>query len=305
MKKYQRREAFCIICNKIRPVKKRVEDKCICTKCYRPPKQKCSVCSKLDKVFKYINSRPVCPKCIRERCAICDKVKQVAIRINENSICPKCNKSKCVVCGEINTIKKRTEGGYICIRCYQNPKEKCVSCGKKDFVKTRIDGEPLCWKCNSDFCYICKREKPIYIRSGSGNPICRSCSIRIKRQKDNSFRIKEALRSALHRAFNNYLTVGKELLSTEYGINYKAIIEHLGECPDKEKYHIDHIYPLAAFDFNDPFEIWAAFHPENHRWLDQKENLIKNAKYDHNKFIEYLNVKKVEYMEDNNYHVFT
>jgi hypothetical protein len=37
--------------------------------------------------------------------------------------------------------------------------------------------------------------------------------------------------------------------------------------------------PLSAFSFNDPFEIWAAFHPENHRWLKKEENLSKNVTF--------------------------
>lgn len=97
-----------------------------------------------------------------------------------------------------------------------------------------------------------------------------------KLKRDQRFKIKQNLRSRLHTAFQHYTNTGKTKTSDEYGINYQVIIEHLGPCPGKrEDYHIDHIIPLSAFDFDDPEQIKAAFAPENHRWCLVEENLSK------------------------------
>ncbi len=85
------------------------------------------------------------------------------------------------------------------------------------------------------------------------------------------------LRLALYRAFENYSKTGKIKLSCEYGIDYKAIIEHLKPFPkDIKNYHIDHIIPLSLFDFNNSEHIKKAFAPKNHQWLLAQENLEKS-----------------------------
>jgi len=89
-------------------------------------------------------------------------------------------------------------------------------------------------------------------------------------------------------AFKYHLK-SKKYSSTYYDIDYDAIIQHLGSCPGKRKgYHIDHIFPISAFDFNNLLHIKAAFSPENHQWLRSKDNLIKSNTYDKKDFAEYL-----------------
>lgn len=104
---------------------------------------------------------------------------------------------------------------------------------------------------------------------------------REKRRKyyRNNFhnKISILLRNSFCRALKHYSKTGKIKFSCEYGINYKAIIEHLKPLPkDIENYHVDHIIPLCRFDFNNPEHIKIAFAPENHQWLTIKENLEKN-----------------------------
>ena len=68
--------------------------------------------------------------------------------------------------------------------------------------------------------------------------------------------------------------------SKKYGINYKAIIEHLKPFPENiSEFHIDHIKPLCSFNLEDPEEIKIAFAPENHQWLTIQENLSKGGRY--------------------------
>lgn len=89
------------------------------------------------------------------------------------------------------------------------------------------------------------------------------------------------LRARLVHAFRDYSTKGKQRSSDEYGIDYIAIIHHLGPCPgNREEWHIDHIKPLSLFDFDDPEQIKQAFAPENHQWLLARDNLEKHNKYE-------------------------
>ncbi len=103
--------------------------------------------------------------------------------------------------------------------------------------------------------------------------------LRKKRKTDSIFAIRERLRGRLKSALRVYSKNGKVKTSDEYGINYKAIINHLRPFPrDKHLYHVDHKKPLSSFNFNDPEQIKLAFAPENHQWLLIKENLSKGTK---------------------------
>jgi Zn-finger nucleic acid-binding protein len=89
------------------------------------------------------------------------------------------------------------------------------------------------------------------------------------------------LRTRVYHAFTSFSEKGKVRPADEYGINYAAILQHLGPCPgDRREWHIDHIKPLAWFDFNDPEQIKQAFAPENHQWLPAHDNLSKQARYE-------------------------
>ncbi len=97
-----------------------------------------------------------------------------------------------------------------------------------------------------------------------------------RKKTDPNFALICKLRNPLARAFKYFSKTGKIKSACEYGINHKAIIEHLKPFPkDIENYHIDHIIPLSFFDFNNPQEIKWAFEPENHQWLTIKQNLEK------------------------------
>ena len=96
-----------------------------------------------------------------------------------------------------------------------------------------------------------------------------------------SNRLRERMRIALKEYTNN----GKIKKSDEYGINYKDIIARLKPFPrDRHLYDIDHIIPLASFNFinkdgtQNLKEIKKAFAPENHQWLLAGENRAKGKK---------------------------
>lgn len=90
-----------------------------------------------------------------------------------------------------------------------------------------------------------------------------------------------ALRRKLAEAHRNW-SKGKRVHAT-HGIDWLAVCEHLGACPGESRraWHIDHIRPLASFDWHDPNTPRLAFAPENHQWLTAQENLRKSDRIDH------------------------
>lgn len=101
---------------------------------------------------------------------------------------------------------------------------------------------------------------------------------RIKRKTDENFRITQNLRRRLRQAYSEYSITGKIKNSKDIGIDFEAIIRHLGPCPgNREDYHIHHIIALCSFNFDDPEQVKLAFAPENHQWLTKEENLKRNG----------------------------
>jgi len=96
--------------------------------------------------------------------------------------------------------------------------------------------------------------------------------------------VKDRVRTSVGNMFRRYIKEGKIMTSKKYGIDYRAIIEHLKPFPENLKdYHIDHIKPLCSFNLinldgsTNLKEIKKAFAPENLRWLIARENQRKNA----------------------------
>lgn len=96
--------------------------------------------------------------------------------------------------------------------------------------------------------------------------------------RKNSIKIR--LRSRLYKAFRQFTDTGVVRIASLYGIDFAAIIKQLGLPPDnRSDWHIDHIRPLASFDFNNSEEVRAAFAPANHQWLRAADNLRKRCSY--------------------------
>jgi len=100
-----------------------------------------------------------------------------------------------------------------------------------------------------------------------------------KRLHDKDYRIRSYLRTRLSNILKKYTKTGKICSSKEYGIDYKAIIEHLKPFPkDLENYEIHHKKPLFTFNFVNPDgstnleEVKKAWRPENHKWIIIKEH---------------------------------
>lgn len=109
---------------------------------------------------------------------------------------------------------------------------------------------------------------------------------------DSTFKMKRLISRRFALALKLYTKNGKTNSLKEYGIDIKSIIEQLGQPPqDGKKYHIDHIFPIVAFDLENPEHIKLCWHPSNLQWLEASENIKKSDKYDLNEFIHYINNK--------------
>ena len=106
-----------------------------------------------------------------------------------------------------------------------------------------------------------------------------------RRKNDLNFNLICNLRSALYHTLKIYSKTGKIYSSSKYGIDYKAIIEHLKPFPkDIKNYHVDHIKPLCSFNFvnedgsTNLEEVKKAWLPSNLQWLTAEENMKKGSK---------------------------
>lgn len=292
----------------------------LCKKCYRPPEEGCGICGIIRSVNTRKNGVPICSTCYKtpeEMCSVCGKIRNVCKREDNFVICEKCYrppKRKCSICGETGIIYKIDEDGHMCRKCYDQPKKKCSICGEIRVVCSYEKENPICDKCyrppqrecsicgeiwriskkDGDICskcYVisygqperecsgCKKIKKI-ILNNNGSSLCDVCYKKWRYENDPNYRIKCRLRARLLEVFSLYSFTGKIRKSSDYGIDYEAIIKYLGSCPgERSQYHIDHIRPLSLFDFNDREQIKQAFAPENHQWLKAVDNLRKSNNY--------------------------
>lgn len=98
---------------------------------------------------------------------------------------------------------------------------------------------------------------------------------KFRRETDEHHRIVTLLRGSLLK----FLKGSKTKHAKEYGIDYEAIIKHIGDAPkDGLKYDVDHIIPCDAFDFTNEEHIKLCYHPTNLRWFINKLNMAKGGK---------------------------
>ncbi len=100
------------------------------------------------------------------------------------------------------------------------------------------------------------------------------------RRKNNlNYLIRTRIRNHLNYAFEKYILAKKFLTTKKYGVDYKAIIEHLKPIPKNlSNYEIHHIKPLFTFNFvnkdgsTNLEEVKKAFTPKNHQLLTIEEH---------------------------------
>jgi len=174
-------------------------------------------------------------------------------------------------------------------------------------------------------CSKCSEYKPLssfYSQKNRNGSItlkqqCKECYNNSRKNKYNSdkeFRTKRAkqiqqykseressdsefyLRKHLSRRIRQTLVKQGEskILFNQYGIDVNSILLNIGERPSPD-YHLDHILPVSAFDFTDPFQVWACNHKDNLRWLDSKKNMEKSDKHSPEDILKYLQEMKSEW----------
>lgn len=288
----------CEFCNKRKAKRKIVKyNKYSCDTCYNDyfrPSKLCIVCQEYGKIKSNKNG-PVCEKCYKalrpssskrplRTCEGCGEVAKAAKRTKTGHLCKKCYdppKQICSFCKEERPAHKKQNNLIWCIDCYSQPQRECNKCGEI----AKIRGRNLCDDCYEYNQVKCSRVNCNNVdrvaKLENGNPICKRCYdldwLKIETNRVKQL-IRKRIRDALLRPINK----------KDYNINYKAIIEYLGPKPQDGEYHIDHMFPLFAFDFNNPKHIEKAFAPENHQWLKAEENLKKHNKYDKKAFEAYI-----------------
>ena len=174
-------------------------------------------------------------------------------------------------------------------------------------------------------CSKCSEYKPLssfYSQKNRNGSItlkqqCKECYNKSRKDKYNSdkeFRTKRAkqiqqykseressdsefyLRKHLSRRIRQTLVKQGEskILFNQYGIDVNSILLNIGERPSPD-YHLDHIFPVSAFDFTDPFQVWACNHKNNLRWLESEENIEKSDKHSPEDLLKYLQEMKSEW----------
>lgn len=114
--------------------------------------------------------------------------------------------------------------------------------------------------------------------------------LRNKKIVDLSYKLSCALRTRFIEVLNKYTSTGKIMPSGKYGVDYKAIIEHLKPFPENiSNYEIHHIKPLFTFKFvnadgsQNLEQIKEAFKPENHKWVTKEEHYKLHKERGNNK----------------------
>jgi hypothetical protein len=109
---------------------------------------------------------------------------------------------------------------------------------------------------------------------------------KVKRESiDSEFYLKRKLSRRIRQTL---IKQGEsKLLFEQYGIDINSILLKIGERPSLD-HHLDHIFPISAFDFTDPFQVWVCNHENNLQWLESKKNISKKDKYCKEELSRYL-----------------
>lgn len=103
---------------------------------------------------------------------------------------------------------------------------------------------------------------------------------REKYYSDSKFRLECLIRTRLQSAFKEYSKNGKVNVCNEYGIDFEAIYNYVGERPGSGKdWHLDHIIPISIFDLDNPEHVKLSNIPENFRWFPGRLNESKGKCY--------------------------
>jgi hypothetical protein len=101
---------------------------------------------------------------------------------------------------------------------------------------------------------------------------------------DEMFATQEKIKRQVRRVFNKYLANKDAACKAKSSVNIVEICEHLLAAKphdyESDKYDIDHVIPVSAWDLTDSFELFCCWHPRNLQWLNCYINRHgKNSRY--------------------------
>jgi len=284
----------------------------VCFSCYEKeyrPKYTCVYCGKKRVTNKVLeDGSRVCKICYRkhcglkERCSVCDVVKSVSFRDGEKPVCTSCyhkhfrKTEKCSICGNMRPVNRADNGVIYCSVCYKKEVQlevACVVCEKLCKPVKNVPDGAVCMKCyqrefrRKEECFICKKIGQVKKKTDLG-PLCNACYTKSRYKFDEKFRTIRKLRERVRFSVKRLGLSGSKIRKFKNSnVDYEGIVEFLGPQPGSD-YHIDHIFPISAFDLSVEAQFKAAVAPENHQWLPAAANLSKNDSYDRAAFSEYL-----------------
>ena len=136
---YERKHnALCSLCNEIKPISTKKNNKIICKGCYgkyflKLKKRKCYFCGNIGRIDKKNDGFEMCSSCYiknyprpKRLCFLCDKFEESFLKEGDKFICAYCyrrihpkKKSKCIKCKKVSIISKIFKEGPYCHACYK------------------------------------------------------------------------------------------------------------------------------------------------------------------------------------------
>lgn len=106
--------------------------------------------------------------------------------------------------------------------------------------------------------------------------------VKRRRDIDPRYRFIGNMRVLFNQGFKYYSEKGKTKTMIEYGVDYSKIYDIVGPNPSNEntQYHMDHIIPIAEFDFDKDDHVQMCWSACNLRWVESYINLQKSATID-------------------------
>lgn len=247
--------------------------------------KKCTRCKEL-KHFDDFEINNNSPDGFSWNCRDCLSIKRMEQKIKRQEA-PKIiiDKKTCICCGGVFDIENfqkngNTKDGYdwYCRPC-KRKKGSISAKRQKDRDKIVVE-EKKCSKCGDT--KKIEEFRPRRVSKDGHDTMCRSCVNERSRNKYSTKeftkeeKLKKTIKGSIHDRFRRSIK-RKNATCLEYGVDFDFIFDSVGPRPSDD-FELDHIIPLALFDYSDPAQIYLSQHPGNLRWLPSLENNLKHDK---------------------------
>ena len=244
--------------------------------------------------YRIVNEDYINDDIIEKKCPRCDKTKHISHfsrcksrKDGYKGTCKECDKIEAIHIAEKNKIRNTNRGGF-------DKAVKNARCGRCKKIKN-IDEFSFSISTKNGYGRICKqcaliKNKAYYSTAPAKKK--KNKRNRKRNKTDVAYNIQKRVRSNFRDNLKRFIITKKKPIN-KYGIDIQSIVEHLGKPTGNiDNYHIDHIFPVTAFDFTDPLHIRICYHPTNLRWLDASENIKKGNRYNKVEFKKFFDQLK-------------